>query len=207
MPLAESTLLCWQENTPAEDPPCCEASDGPPWASLCWVHAQSTVPRELPTLGWATAQRSCSTIIREDLLFSLVHWSVCFLLPNLALHHIICVSASSLLASSTLPWVVRCWLLLLVGYVGVTQFGKTVEGTLGSPQGSGNFCAPWQELKPRTQPLQLLGSLPWVTYSRGPHVHLTPNCSSPIRVLRRQFISSALERASLFLITWRCKGF
>lgn len=69
----------------------------------------------------------------------------------------------------------------------------------GSPQGSRDFCTPWQELKPRTRPLQLLGSLPWVTYSPRPHVHLTPNCSSPIRVLSRQFISSALERASLFL--------
>lgn len=75
-----------------------------------------------------------------------------------------------------------------------------MEGASGSLQGSGDFCAPWQKLKPRNQPLQLLGSLPWVTYSPSPHVCLTLNCSSPIRVLRRWFISSALERSLLFLI-------
>lgn len=50
-----------------------------------------------------------------------------------------------------------------------------MEEPSGSPQGSGDFCAPWQELKPRIHPLQLLGTLPWVIYSSGPCVHLIPN--------------------------------
>lgn len=42
------------------------------------------------------------------------------LLPNPPLHHVICGSASSSLASSPLPWVVQRWLLLLAGCAGVT---------------------------------------------------------------------------------------
>lgn len=103
MPVSESALCCWLENSPAEDSPCCgyqEASDGPLRAIPCWVRAQRTVPWELPTPGWTTAQRSHSTIISEVFLF--------FFLPTgeyvsiaqsvLALHHLwFCFICASLL--------------------------------------------------------------------------------------------------------------
>lgn len=164
--------------------------------SACTEHRDMKTSR--PRLG--TTQRSRSTIIC-DFSLSLFHWSV-FLIarPSLASYHLgfcfiilsfvpICPGWSSAgcscrLCGSDLIWR-NCGRSIRkpTGKWGFLCSLAGAQATYPSPAAPGHSS---------------LGHLLlWSLCSSH------PKCSSP----RRQFISNALERESLFFITWRYRGF
>lgn len=123
---------------------------------------------------------------------------------------IIWTSALSVLVSS-LPWVVQHWLLWVADCAGGISFEEAMEEACGGTEGSKDFTAPWQELKPHTQCKHLLGSLPQDTTLRFPLPRST--CSSQPKLLLSNYsiketvyVKHFGEDVSVLnLITWHYK--
>ena len=132
-----------------------------------------------------------------------------FLLPNPPLHHIVCGSASSSLASSLLPWVVQCWLLLLVGLCGSDLIWRNCRRSIRKPTGERGFLCSLAGAQatyptPAVPGLSSLGRLlPWSTCTSHPKLLLS-NESIKEMVCLKCFGEGV---TALDLITWHCKGF